>query len=92
MRFRIFFVLPDDTFVHCQRLVEFTDSAEVISSVKGSSPLLVVYLGQCHSSTAVFAGAETAVRGNFHIPTAHFAFNNCHVFLSFVFILPAGVY
>ena len=79
MSFCVGIVLSDNALVHRQSLIEFANTAEMIAPVKGSCPLVIVDLRQCHGTAAEFACTKGLVGGQFNIATTHFTFDNCHI-------------
>ena len=79
MRFRVRIVLGDDALVYAQCLVKLARTAEVIAAVECRCALIVAHLGQRHRAAAVLAGSESLVGGYLHVPTAHLAFDYCHI-------------
>ena len=79
-------VLFHNALIHGQRLVKFTDAAEIVAAVKRRYPLVIVNFGECHRAAAAFADAKGFVRGQLNVSAAHFALDNCHSFTSFTIL------
>ena len=82
VRLSIGLVFLNDALIDQKRLVKLTNSAEVVATVEGSSPLFIIHFGQGHGRTAVFTGAATLVSRYFHVSAAHLALDDGHLISS----------
>ena len=87
MGLRVGIVFLDDPLVHRQGLIEFTDPAEMVAPIEGSSPLLIVDPGQGHGAAAKFADTEGFVGSEGNISAAYFAFDDRHKAPSFLKVI-----
>ena len=82
VRLSVGFIFLYDTLVYGQRLVKFADAPKVVAAVEGGSPLFIVDEGQRHGGTAAVTGADASVLGQYNVAAAHFAFDDCHWFIT----------